>query len=230
VVPGRIGYRTPSRLPLRFRGELGQLSALVVRQGEYVARALPAAHGRNIVNVILVDFRALDTLGEITVLAGAALAAIALIRGVPLAGSGSRAWGAAAGVQSLILHTAMRLLVSLMLLFSVFLLLRGHNEPGGGFIGGLIAATAFVLYSIADSPAAVRRTLRVDPRVIAAAGLGFGVLAGLLAAPAAAPFLTGLWTVIEDFHVGTPLIFDVGVYLAVIGSVLTVVLALERES
>ncbi|HYI68762.1 MAG TPA: MnhB domain-containing protein [Skermanella sp.] len=70
-------------------------------------------------------------------------------------------------MDSLILRTATRLLLSLMLLFSFFILLRGHNEPGGGFIGGLIAASAFALHSIAFGPRALRDLLVFDPRSIA---------------------------------------------------------------
>lgn len=139
-------------------------------------------------------------------------------------------------MNSLILRTATRLLVSLMLLFSVFLLLRGHDAPGGGFLGAMIASIAFVLYTLADGPAAVRRTLRMAPRKIAACGLGLALLAGLVAAFAGLPLYTGLWTVIEaaavdeELGLGTPLLFDLGVYIAVVGAVLTIVLALEEET
>ena len=119
-------------------------------------------------------------------------------------------------MDSLILRTATRLLLSLMLLFSFFILLRGHNEPGGGFIGGLIAASAFALHSIAFGAEALRRLLTFDPRSIAGD-----------------VFLTAQWLHWGDgetaFHVGSPLLFDIGVFLVVIGSVLTIVLALEEE-
>jgi multicomponent Na+:H+ antiporter subunit A len=194
----------------------------------FEARSLDEAHGRNVVNIILVDFRALDTFGEITVVAVAGLAAFALIR----TGRG-RAVGAAG---SLILRTASRFLVSLILVFSVLLLLRGHDAPGGGFIGGLIAAIAFVLYSIAYGPGAVLRTLRTSPRSVALAGIGLALLAGMAAALAGEPFLSGLWTQLggasaeDGIWLGTPLVFDVGVYLVVVGTVLTLVLALEEKA
>ncbi len=138
-------------------------------------------------------------------------------------------------MNSLILRTISRFLVGLMLLFSVFLLLRGHNEPGGGFIGGLVAAAGIIVYGIADGPSAVRRILRVDPRAIAMTGLLVAIVAGLIAATAGAPFLTGLWTFIgatpsdKGLALGTPLLFDIGVYLVVIGGVLGMVVALEEE-
>ncbi|MEM9440662.1 MAG: Na+/H+ antiporter subunit B [Pseudomonadota bacterium] len=138
-------------------------------------------------------------------------------------------------MNSLIFKTISRFLVGLMLLFSVFLLLRGHNEPGGGFIGGLVAAAGIIVYGIADGPAAIRDILRVDPRMIAMAGLLAALLSGLLAALAGAPFLTGLWTFIgatadsKGLALGTPLLFDIGVYLVVVGGVLGMVIALEEE-
>lgn len=138
-------------------------------------------------------------------------------------------------MNSLIFKTVSRFLVGLMLLFSIFLLLRGHNEPGGGFIGGLVAAAGIVVYGLADGPAAVRDILRVDPRAIAMAGVLIALLAGVIAALAGAPFLTGLWTFIgatpddKGFALGTPLLFDIGVYAVVVGGVLGMVVALEEE-
>ena len=138
-------------------------------------------------------------------------------------------------MNSLILGSATRLLVALMLLFSVYMLLRGHNDPGGGFIGGLIAAIGFALYAMAHGPAAARRALRLDPRVIAVAGVGLALTAGLLPALAGGDFFTGLWWFVgaskEDkgLPLSTVLLFDIGVYLVVVGAVLTLVLALEEE-
>lgn len=132
-------------------------------------------------------------------------------------------------MSSLILSTVARLVVALMLLFSVFLLLRGHNEPGGGFLGGLVAAIAFILYVLAEGTRAMRETLRVDPRSIAFVGLATALVSGLPGLVTGAPFLTGMWTHIGDFKIGTPVIFDVGVYLVVVGGVLAMVLALEEE-
>ena len=138
-------------------------------------------------------------------------------------------------MNSLILNTATRFLVALMLLFSVFMLLRGHNEPGGGFIGGLIAAIGFALYAIAHGAEGARRALRKDPRLIAMVGLGVALLAGLISAINGDPLFTGLWWFIgggegsKGFPIGTVLMFDIGVYLTVVGSVMTLVLALEEE-
>ncbi len=134
-------------------------------------------------------------------------------------------------MSSLILITATRFLTGLMLVFSVFLLLRGHNEPGGGFIGSLVAATAFALYALALGPRAVRRAIGVDTRGVAVVGLAVALAGGLMAALQGAALFTGLWIEVplaggDYLKLGTPLIFDVGVYLAVVGSVLTLIIAL----
>lgn len=138
-------------------------------------------------------------------------------------------------MNSMILSAATRLLVPLLLVFSVFMLLRGHNLPGGGFIGGLIGATGFVLYAIARGFEAARETLRVEPQSIAVVGLGIALAAGVMPALFAEPLLTGQWLFIgeTDDDKGLPissvLMFDIGVYLVVFGSILTIVLALEEE-
>ena len=135
---------------------------------------------------------------------------------------------------TLILKTATRLLVGLILVFSVYLLLRGHHSPGGGFAGALVASTGFALFAISEGAPAVRRALRIDPRLLTAAGLLVAMGAGAAAAIRGASFLTGLWWgggVSSGTHavIGTPLVFDLGVYLTVLGSILTIVLALEED-
>ena len=131
-------------------------------------------------------------------------------------------------MSSLILRTTARLLVALLLLFAVFVLLRGHHEPGGGFIGGLVAATAFALYSFAEGPLAVRAALRVSPLGVAAVGLAVALVAGLIGPLTGEPFLAGVWGELAGIEVGTPLLFDVGVFLVVVGSVLALLLSLEE--
>jgi multisubunit Na+/H+ antiporter MnhB subunit len=135
---------------------------------------------------------------------------------------------------TLILKTATRLLVGLILVFSVYLLFRGHHSPGGGFIGALVAGTAFALFAISETARVVRRAIRIDPRLLTAAGLLMALASGGAAALRNASFLTGLWWGWESnghFHtiIGTPVIFDIGVYLAVLGTILTLVLALEED-
>ncbi|MFK7855803.1 MAG: Na+/H+ antiporter subunit B [Granulosicoccus sp.] len=138
-------------------------------------------------------------------------------------------------MNSIIFTTACRLLMGLMLLFSLFLLWRGHNEPGGGFIGGLVAAAGLVVYGLADGTQSMRAILRTDPRNIALAGLLLAIVAGLLPAFSGLDFLTGLWVFIgatatdKGLALGTPLLFDIGVYLAVLGGVVGMVVALEES-
>lgn len=132
-------------------------------------------------------------------------------------------------MDSLILRVATRILAALMLMFSVFVLLRGHNDPGGGFIGGLVAATGIALSSLADGPEMVRRVLRLEPRLIAMIGVAAAVAAGLLALFGGDVFLTGQWGYVLGVKVGSPLLFDIGVYLAVVGAVMAMLLALEEE-
>ena len=133
-------------------------------------------------------------------------------------------------MDTLILKAATRLLVALLLIVSVYLLLRGHNLPGGGFIGGLAAAVAMILYALAHGWRETKQVVRFDPRAIAMTGVAVAVVAGLLAALAGLPFLTGLWAFPGGIPLGTPLLFDIGVYLAVFGGVITLVFAIERET
>ncbi len=136
--------------------------------------------------------------------------------------------------ESLIFQTAAKFLFPLLLVFSFFLFIRGHNEPGGGFIGGLVGAGAFVLFAVAYGTEITRKLLRIDPNVMIGWGIFFGVLSGIISMIAGTPFLTGEWIfpVIGDteLHLGTPLIFDIGVYLVVVGFTLAVIFSLEEES
>jgi multicomponent Na+:H+ antiporter subunit B len=133
---------------------------------------------------------------------------------------------------SLILSTAVRYLFPLMLLFSLFILLRGHNEPGGGFVGGLIVAAAFSFYVIAYGVPAARPTQGQDSRVLIGVGLMVAVGSGLWSVFHGRPFMTGMWTetpVPVLGKLGTPFLFDVGVYLVVIGVMLTIIFSLAEE-
>lgn len=137
-------------------------------------------------------------------------------------------------MSSLILQTTARGLVSLMLLFSVFLLLRGHDEPGGGFIGGLVAAAAFTLYASAFDVTWARRILGVEPQALVGVGLALAAGAGILGLLGSRPFLTGLWIEPQVPGVGTlplstVLLFDLGVFLVVLGITMLIVLTLLEE-
>ena len=132
-------------------------------------------------------------------------------------------------MKSIIFSSATRYMMPLLLLFSLFVMLRGHNEPGGGFVGGLIAAAAFSLMSLAHGVPTARRMLVADPRSLIAFGLLTAVLSGLTSNVFGRPFMTGIWTrggLPVVGAIGTPQIFDVGVFLTVLGVVLTFVFTL----
>ena len=122
-----------------------------------------------------------------------------------------------------ILGQASRLLFPVLLVLSLIVLYRGHNLPGGGFIGGLLAATAFILVALGDSMERAKTILRVDPVNLMAAGLFMAFISGLPGLFIGQPFMTGQWLpgfslpLVGSVHLGTPLVFDIGVYLVVIG-------------
>lgn len=137
-------------------------------------------------------------------------------------------------MNSLILQTATRYLQPLLLLFSVYLLLAGHNEPGGGFSGGLMAAAAMALQILAYDVASVRRLLVVDSRSLIGLGLLLAAASGLQSFWRDQPYMTSYWGSITvagfgELKVGTPLLFDSGVYFVVIGVALTILFALAEE-
>jgi multicomponent Na+:H+ antiporter subunit B len=136
-------------------------------------------------------------------------------------------------VKSIILGTATRLLMPMILLFSIFLLLRGHHLPGGGFVGGLVAASAFALYSFSFSPREARLLLRIDPRSLIGMGLLLALASASLSLGRGQPFLTGQWKTFSvpqlgSFKFGTPLLFDFGIYLVVMGAILAIILSMAE--
>lgn len=136
--------------------------------------------------------------------------------------------------NTLILHTAALAIMPLQLMFSVFLLLRGHDEPGGGFIGGLVAASAFVLYAFAFGAESTRKILRVSPRDLLAAGLLFGLASTIPALWSGQAMLTAQWWEVplpgnDYLKLSTVLVFDIGVYLAVLGTLMTFVIGLMES-
>jgi multicomponent Na+:H+ antiporter subunit B len=134
-------------------------------------------------------------------------------------------------MATVILTTATRYMLPLLLLFSVFLMLRGHSEPGGGFVGGLVAAASFAFYAFAYGVKEAQRALRVDPKFLIGLGLLLAVGSASLAPLFGLPFMTGLWTE-RSFpvfgQIGTPVIFDIGVYLDVLGVILLIVFSLAE--
>ena len=136
-------------------------------------------------------------------------------------------------MRTLIFRITAPYLTALMLLFSFFVLLRGHNEPGGGFIGGLIASSAIAVYGMACGVEAVRRSLHFHPIGFAAFGLILAVLAGLMPIFSQAQFMTGLWLFVDvagsELALSTTLLFDLGVYLVIVGAISAIALSLEER-
>lgn len=137
-------------------------------------------------------------------------------------------------MSSLILRTATRYIQPILVLFSVFLLLVGHNEPGGGFAGGLVIAAGYALYAIAYSVEEARRLLRFAPQSVAGVGLLLSAGSGILSMLYGKPFMTGLWSEpvvpgLGRVAIGTPLLFDAGVYLVVLGVTLSIVFNMAEE-
>ncbi|WP_447920044.1 monovalent cation/H+ antiporter subunit A [Achromobacter aegrifaciens] len=232
-------------------------AVLVRPQGDtissyFVDRALPDGGGTNVVNVILVDFRGFDTFGEITVLGIVALTVYALLRrfrpaaesadlprqqidqdgGVPdapdiksLVPSGS----------NMVPTVLVRLLLPTAALISVYFLLRGHNQPGGGFVGGLIFATAIILQYMVGGVYWVESRSRLNPQNWIGLGLLFAGTAAVTAWLAYKPFLAALsWDIalplIGHVHLSSVLLFDLGVYMLVVGSTVLVLVALAHQS
>jgi len=203
----------------------------------YLDNAKPEGGGYNVVNVILVDFRGFDTLGEITVLGIAAIAIVALLQGLKLDTPSldwqGRPW--ASERYPLMLGTLSRPLLPLALLVSAYLFLRGHNAPGGGFIAGLVTGTAILLQYVAYGSAWVRARLPWNYGTVIAAGLLIATGTGLASWAFGAPFLTSTfgyvtWPVVGKFELASAMVFDLGIYLAVVGVVLVIIARLGELS
>ncbi|MEC7119983.1 MAG: monovalent cation/H+ antiporter subunit A, partial [Pseudomonadota bacterium] len=201
----------------------------------------PLGGGTNVVNVILVDFRGYDTLGEVTVLAIAALGVLALMDGMqthrpPLDPEG-RAWSF--GQLPLMLRVTASVALPMALVFSLYIFMRGHNMPGGGFIAGLITAVALVMQYMALGQAKAEQLMQAEQgrrfeRWIAY-GLFIAGLCGVLAFFFGRPFLTSgnvyvTVPVFGQFHVASAILFDLGVYLTVVGATLLSISTLATAS
>jgi multicomponent Na+:H+ antiporter subunit A len=200
----------------------------------YAAQSYLAAFGRNVVNVILVDFRGFDTLGETTVIALSAIFAWSLLGPRTARESAATTAAAARCHGAFILQITSPIFFWLLALLSVAILLRGHNEIGGGFVGGLVAALAFALLALARGVAHARVTLRLHPLSLVGTGLLLAVASGMPGLFLHGDFLRHAWidvTVLGiHIHQGTALIFDLGVYTVVLGGVLAFLFGLRREA
>lgn len=133
---------------------------------------------------------------------------------------------------SVILRTGVSVLQPLLLLVAAFLLIRGHHEPGGGFSGGLMAGAAFVFYAVSHGVGAARRQLRVEPSALIGGGLLLAAGSGVFSLLTGRPFMSSLWATLdvsEGAQVGTPFLFDLGVFLVSTGAVLWIVFSLWKE-
>ena len=193
--------------------------------------------GTNVVNVILVDFRGFDTFGEITVLGIAAMGIYALLNDLNLASakydSLGRPW--AKDAHPLVLVTISRPLLPLALLIAVYIFLRGHNLPGGGFVAGLITSVALVLQYVASGVGWVHSRMPGDYHPVVALGVLLAGLTGVGSWAFGYPFLTSSFTyvslpVIGKFELATAMLFDTGVFLTVVGSTLLMLANLGKLS
>ena len=221
----------------------------------YLSRALPEGGGSNVVNVMLVDFRGFDTLGEITVLGAVALTVYALLRRFRPSKESMQlpaqqrqlapdvatdlvnprqASDTALGFM-MVPAVLVRLLLPIALVVSFYLFMRGHNQPGGGFVAGLVMSVAFILQYMVAGTQWVEAQMSLRPMRWMGFGLLSATLTGLGALFVGYPFLTThTWhfslPVLGDIHVASALFFDVGVYAMVVGSTLLMLTALGHQS
>ena len=201
----------------------------------FLDNAVPGAFGTNAVNVILVDFRAFDTLGEITVLGLAAVLVAALLPRAGTAGTVDAPGAAAGAGRSLMLEVTSRVMLPLTALVAVWFFLRGHNLPGGGFIGGLVLAIGLLLPYLGSGADWVER--RSAPRFEAWIGWGLAcaTVTGLVSLALDHPFLTSAYLtpvlpVIEKLPIPSAMFFDLGVFLTVAGAAALALTRLGRLS
>ncbi|TMP63298.1 monovalent cation/H+ antiporter subunit A [Pseudoalteromonas sp. S1610] len=199
----------------------------------FIANAKTGGGGTNVVNVILVDFRGFDTLGEITVLGIAALGIFKLLSRIPLympaSDSEGRPWSK--DRHPILLACISQSLLPLALLVSAYIFLRGHNLPGGGFIAGLVTSIAFILQYMAHGTAWINERFDVNYRKIIASGIAIAMFTGVGSWFFDKPFLTTWFDYFDIPFVGktefaSAIVFDLGVYLTVVGATLMILASL----
>jgi multicomponent K+:H+ antiporter subunit A len=218
----------------------------------FIENAYALGGGKNVVNVILVDFRGFDTMGEITVLAIVALTTIALLRRFrPAAdsierpeqqtiqsareGTGAAVDGSIASDFLAVPSVIMRWMFPVIIVLSAFLFLRGHDQPGGGFIAGITLSAGFVLQYLAGGTRWVEDRLRILPIYWIGGGLFVALMTGIGAWFFGHPFLTSSFQYIElpvlgRVPVASALLFDLGVFLVVVGATVLILVALAHQS
>jgi len=201
----------------------------------FLANAKTGGGGTNVVNVILVDFRGFDTLGEITVLGIAALGIYKMLLNLPLfmpsSDGDGRPW--ARERHPILLASISQSLLPLALLVTVYIFLRGHNLPGGGFIAGLITAIAFILQYMAHGSQWIYERFDVNYRKVIAFGIATAFMTGVGSWFFGRPFLTTWFEyfdipLVGKIELASALVFDLGVYLTVVGSTLMILASLGK--
>jgi len=218
-------------------GGLGAATwAVLTRQASSIsdyhwANAYSGGGGTNVVNIILVDFRGFDTFGEIIVLGIAALGIFALLESADRGAAGHRlaAWRPdqlrSPERHPIMLVVVTRILLPLALAAAVYIFLRGHNQPGGGFVAGLVVSIALLMQYLASGWLWAHRRMRFDPHVLIGAGVLIAGGTGLGALAFGVPFLTSAYDyfhlpLIGEFELATAIAFDLGVASTVIGGVM----------
>jgi multicomponent K+:H+ antiporter subunit A len=203
----------------------------------FLENSVPGGGGTNVVNVILVDFRGTDTLGEIVVLALAGLGIYGLIDGLKLYAPAHDEKGVKWSEDNHppIMQALTRLLFPLMIMVAVFIFIRGHNLPGGGFIAGLIAAVALIVQYLANGISWTAQRLRIDMHWVIGSGLLIATVTGLVSMMLGYPFLTTTytyltWPVVGKFEVASAFVFDLGVFLVVVGATVMILVQLGKLS
>ncbi|CAD5107135.1 monovalent cation/H+ antiporter subunit A [Zestomonas carbonaria] len=213
----------------------------------FVERALPEGGGSNIVNVILVDFRGFDTFGEIVVLGIVSLTVYALLRrfrpapeSIPLPqqqnSASSLRPGDEAKTGSLMIPAVfVRALMPVLMLIAIYLFLRGHNAPGGGFVAGLVMSVAIILQYMVAGSLWVESHLPIRPHYWIAAGLWFALLTGMGAFVFGYPFLTShsahpVLPVLGEIPLPSAFLFDLGIFLLVVGATVLILVGLAHQS
>lgn len=202
----------------------------------HLAQSLPGAGGHNAVNTIIVDFRGYDTYGEIIVLGIAALLIFALTESLIVskwATHPDQTAGDAGDPHPIMLQVATRLILPMAMLVGIYLFLRGHNEPGGGFVAGLVFAIGLVMQYIASGQDWAATRQRIPFHTMIGAGVLVASATGIGSFLAGRPFLTSNYThlhlpPLQDFELATAALFDLGVFLCVLGAVMLALDALAR--
>lgn len=200
----------------------------------YIATSKSHGGGTNIVNVILVDFRGFDTLGEITVLGIAAVAVSAMLHDCQIPRPATSADGTPWSVDShpFLLRVMSRPLLPLLLLVAIYIMLRGHNLPGGGFIAGLVTGVALILQFMAGGLSFASARLKLSFIVTAAVGLAIALATGVASILLGQPFLTSAFTHVHlgpiEFELASAMAFDLGVFITVVAVLLIILSRLGR--